>query len=155
MTTNINFNFLITDGFRLQVTFIGGLAQSIVVNASPTQHDSPVTPQNVITTATNSPHTSEVNTRILSGRSLDIVINLNTNNVTLSTATGDPTSSVNLSKKKNIHCRRAKQLTLNDFLQVKDRNKLPSDNNEQQTLPVKSRIHVLTKVLGDTINKHA
>ena len=63
----------------------------------------------------------EVNLRILSGRSLDSGVNLNTHNATLS---------------KNIHCQYTTQLTLDKFLQVKDRDKLPSDDNEQQTLPV-------------------
>ena len=78
----------------------------------------------------------EVNSCILSGRSSDIGVNLNTNDATLATATGDPASCVNLSKKKNIHCWRAKQSTLDNFLQVKDRDKLPFDGNTQQTLPV-------------------
>ena len=131
------------------------------MNASPTQHDSIVTHQNVITTGTNSPRTLEVNLRILSGPSLDSGVNLNTNDATLSTATGDLTSSVNLSKEKNIHCRCAKQLTPDKFLQEK-RDKLPSDSNKQQTLPVptfrskgnstkaveeKVKVHTLTPVV--------
>ena len=108
MTTNINFNSPTTDGFSLQVTFTGGLAHSIVVNASPIQHDSPVARQNVITSATNSPLTLEVHSHILSGWSLDSSVNLNTNDVTLSAATGNQASSVNLSKEKNVHCQRAK-----------------------------------------------
>ena len=75
----------------------------------------------MITTATNSPRTLEANLHILSGRSLDTGINLNTNDATLS---------------KNIHYQRTKQSTLDNFLQVKDRNKLLSNDNKQQTLPV-------------------
>ena len=94
-TTDINFKSSTTDSFSLEVTSTGGLAHSIFVNASPTRDDGPATRQK-----------SEVNLRILSSRSLDSGVNLNTNNATLS---------------KNIHCRRTKQLTLDDFLHIKDK----------------------------------
>ena len=67
---------------------------------------------------------------------MGIGVNLNTNDATLPTATGDLVSSVNLSKEKDIHYQRAKQLTLDKFLQVKDRDKSSSNGNEQQILPV-------------------
>ena len=102
-TTNINFNSLTTDGFSLQIIFIGELAHSIVVDVSPTQHNIPITHQNVISNATNSPRTSIVNLLILSGRSSDISIKLNKIDATLSTATGDPASSVDLSTGRGPH----------------------------------------------------
>ena len=104
-TTNFNFNSSTADSHSLEVPSTGGLTLRILVNASPAQDDGPV------------PHqTSEVNLRILSGQSLDRGVNLNTNDATLS---------------KNIHCQRTKQLTLDDFLQVRDRDKLLCDNNGQ------------------------
>ena len=98
-TTNFNFNSSTADGYNLEVPFTGGLALRILVNASTAQDDGPV------------PHqTLKVNLCILSVRSLDSGINLNTNDATLS---------------KNIHCQRTKQLTLDNFLLVRDRDKLP------------------------------
>ena len=72
-TTNINFNNSSADDFSLEVTSTDGLAQSILVNASPVQDDGLVPRQ-----------TSAVNLRIPSGRSLDRGVNLNTNDATLS-----------------------------------------------------------------------
>ena len=77
-TTNFNFNSSTTDGISLEVIFTGRLAQSIVVNTSPAKVDGLVPCQ-----------TSTVNLLILSGRSLDSGVDLNTNDATLS---------------KNIHC---------------------------------------------------